>query len=109
MSFSDPNLEVKSVVHNIGSFKGQFIRNTDVASGIVRVTNQSGWIYEGLCSNNKPNGYGRYIFEDGSYYTGAYKHGKFHGLGEYVDEQGRVFNGQWLNDKFTNNEYCLQF
>ena len=55
-----------------------------------------------MCCNNKPNGYGRYIFEDGSYYQGKYKHGKFHGQGKYVDEQGRTFSGLWHDDKFAS-------
>lgn len=50
---------------------------------IAEKGNKPGQIYEGQFSQDKKNGYGRYIYFDGDYYEGMFKDGKKSGWGTY--------------------------
>ena len=57
----------------------------------------------------KPNGYGTYIFgpkslHAGDIYVGQWKNGQKNGYGTYTFFDGRVRAGIWINDIFYYDE-----
>ena len=40
--------------------------------------------------NEKPDGYGKYIFEDGICVKGRFKHGLINGIGILFDKNGKI-------------------
>ena len=43
--------------------------------------------YEGEWVNDKPEGYGKFIYSDGEYYIGEWKNGLRHGKGKTYDSK----------------------
>ena len=52
--------------------------------------------YEGVMTNNKPEGQGTYYYEDGTKYVGGFKQGEFAGKGTKYNPDGTVKQkGSW--------------
>eukprot|EP00953_Heterococcus_sp_UTEX-ZZ885_P032455 16955-Heterococcus_DN1.PRE.1 len=58
-----------------------------------------GTTYQGLMSNDLPNGAGRAVYSNGTTYQGDWKDGKHDGVGTALYSSGSVYTGAWKEGK----------
>ena len=57
--------------------------------------------YEGFTKNNKPEGYGKYIYENGNYYIGQWLNDLRHGKGTLYYKNNTIkYEGDFVKDKY---------
>jgi hypothetical protein len=121
----------KIVVLENGSKYFIHVQPTETKFGITGYgihIGETGYKYEGLYLNGKPEGKGKEVLPDGSVYEGNFKNGKKDGYGVYTfgadtEHAGDKYEGEWkegkmdgegvytfaggekLEGKFENNEF----
>ena len=65
--------------------------------------------YNGEQTNNKPDGYGSYLFADSSFYCGSFFNGKVNGTGVMYDAtKKKAYIGHWENGTLTGDFYEVE-
>lgn len=70
-----------------------------VASGCIRTHTYGGGVYTGEWKDDKPNGYGKFVYSQDVIYEGEWKDGKLHGQGIATGYEGTRFEGEWKYGK----------
>mmetsp|Transcript_13350 Transcript_13350/g.11847 ORF Transcript_13350/g.11847 Transcript_13350/m.11847 type:complete len:184 (+) Transcript_13350:117-668(+) len=84
----------KVLVENFYSYKGQWIKGTDIREGYGIQIHYDGSKYEGFFKNNHFEGHGNYITNE-NIYDGTFKKSKLHGEGIHVSQTGITYIGQF--------------
>lgn len=69
----------------------------------VKITYNTGDVYDGSLKHGKQSGIGKYYWKDGGIYEGNFKKGILNGAGKYTAANGDVFEGNFKNDKYDGN------
>ena len=81
------------------------LKNLAICDGRGIMICDNGARFDGYWSDNKINGYGRYIYATApktglEYYEGYFKDAKRAGQGDYFYSSGIKYSGQWKDDKY---------
>lgn len=66
----------------------------------VKITYNTGDVYEGSLKRGQLSGIGKYYWQDGGVYEGNFHKGVLSGEGKYTAANGDVYEGNFKNDKY---------
>ena len=79
-------------------YEGNFHNDMKNGKGKINFVN-NGDYYEGIFTNDKISGYGKYIWNNKHQYIGDFIDGEMNGKGKYIWPDGSEYDGEYVNNK----------
>lgn len=99
-----PNRSHVKITYNTGDvYEGSLKRGQ--LSGVGKYYWKDGGVYEGNFNKGVLTGEGKYTAANGDIYEGNFKNDKYNGQGKYTWEDGSVFEGTFKDGQLLNGRY----